>query len=79
MTDEDKLAAEVSAHRSAMIGTTDMAWTRTQCAAYLGVSIAQLATLRTLPRALVGKSPRYDPDTVRAWLRAQQSHHITAD
>jgi hypothetical protein len=59
--------------RAAVLGSSEMLWTREQCAAFLGISVRTLDSL-PIPRAMIGGSPRFIPDVVRRWAEQQLSH-----
>jgi hypothetical protein len=64
--------------RAAALGTSEMLWTRDQCAAFLGISVRTLNGL-PIPRAMVGDSPRFIPSIVRQWAEMQLSHRLPGE
>jgi hypothetical protein len=60
--------------RRALLGCEPL-WTRTEVAAYLGLSERSVERL-DVPRVRLGAAVRWDPETVKRWARLQMTHQL---
>jgi hypothetical protein len=61
--------------RRQLCGSVEPVWTVEQAASYCGLSIRAMERL-DCPRVRLRGAIRYDPQTVVAWCRLQQTHQL---